>query len=67
MGFLDEVGFEELTNLLTDHRRPLRVEPLMLLNDGLVGQIYAEPMDDDRWVNAGHIFMEQSKHVLVLF
>ena len=47
MGFPDEVGFKEFADLLADCCIPLRIEPSVLLNDRLVGQIYIKPMNDD--------------------
>ena len=39
MSFPDELGFEELVDLLTDHSVLLRVEPAVFLNDRLVSGV----------------------------
>ena len=66
VGFLDEVGLEELVDLLTNHRVLLRIEPSVLLNDRLVGWIYIKPMDNDRRINVRHVFMGPSEDIPVL-
>ena len=45
MGFPNELGFEELTNLLTDHGVPFRVEPAVFLNNGLMSRVNIKPVD----------------------
>ena len=57
MGFPNELSLEELADLLANRRVPLGVESAALLNDKLVGQIYIEPVDDDRRINVGNLFM----------
>ena len=67
MSFTDELGFKELVNLLTDRSVLLRIEPAMILNDKLVSGVNIEPMDDDCWVNYGHVPVRPGEYILVLF
>ena len=66
MGFPNELGPDELVDLLANRRILFRVEPAALLNDRLVGQIYIKLVNYDRWIDVGHVFMGPSKHVIVL-
>ena len=46
MSFPDELGFEELVDLITDRCVLLGVEPVAFLNGGLVGGVDIEPVDN---------------------
>ena len=47
VSFPDELGFEELVDLLTNHSVLLRVEPVAFLNDTLMSGVNIELVDDD--------------------